>query len=156
MTRLFKAPNIPFVEYPVKSVFLGGSIEMGLADNWQTRVWKGISDLDLDVYDPRRENWDSTWEQSIENEQFREQVEWELDHINSCDLVVFYFDPNTKSPVTMMEFGLMAWSDPSAVVVCCPDGFWRKGNIDIVCAGSNITQVNDIDELIQYIREFAG
>jgi hypothetical protein len=30
------------------------------------------------VLNPRREDWDSSWIQSIDNPQFREQVEWEI------------------------------------------------------------------------------
>ena len=35
------------------------------------------------------------------------------------------------------------------VVVLCPDGYWRKGNVDIVCARHEIPQVDDFDALVR-------
>jgi hypothetical protein len=61
------------------------------------------------------------------------------------------FDPNTKSPISLLELGLHASSEK--MVVICPEGFWRKGNVDIVCEKHNIKQVKDIDELVEYIYE---
>jgi len=114
------------------SIFLAGSIEMGVAEKWQDRFVKDFSlTSKIVIYNPRRESWDSSWEQSINNPNFNFQVNWEMDYLLSSDVNVFYFDPNTKSPITLLELGLV--KDKKHVVVCCPDGFWRKGNVEIVC-----------------------
>jgi hypothetical protein len=69
-----------------------------------------------------------------------------------------YFDPATKAPVTLLELGLAAESGKT--VVCCPDGFWRKGNVDIVCKRYRIPLVPDLKKMVQWlkkqIREHAG
>jgi hypothetical protein len=39
------------------------------------------------------------------------------------------------------------------VVVCCSAGFWKKGNIDIVCKRYGHTQVDTIKELIESIKK---
>jgi len=57
-----------------------------------------------------------------------------------------YFDPNTKSPISLLELGLHANS--GKMIVCCPKGFWRKGNVDIVCERYDVPVVCDIDSLI--------
>ena len=133
-------------------IFLAGSIEMGLAGDWQTEVWNQIpNESSVIVYNPRRTDWDSSWVQSISNPQFYGQVNWELDHIEKSQIVFFYFDPNTKSPISMMELGYVV-ANPNFyldVVVCCPVGFWRKGNIDIMCERSSITVYEDIDTAIE-------
>lgn len=134
-------------------VFMAGSIEMGAAEPWQERVVSGLKDLDIVLLNPRRTDWDSTWEQRAHNVNFSEQVNWELDALEAARWVIFYFDPNTKSPITLMELGLMA--RPNArVLVCCPDGFWRKGNVEIVCQRNNIEMVDSIDELVEAIAEY--
>ena len=61
------------------------------------------------------------------------------------------FDINTKSPISLLESGLFAKS--GKLVILCPEGFWRKGNIDVVCEYYNIKQVKDFSELTNYIRE---
>jgi len=127
-------------ERNLKSMFLAGSIEMGVAEDWQTKVQNILKDTDIIVYNPRRDDWDSSWTQEISNPKFFEQVTWELDHIDKSDYVVVYFDPTTKSPITLLELGILA-KTPEKVLVCCPEGFWRKGNVDIVCKRYGISQV---------------
>jgi len=65
-------------------------------------------------------------------------------------MIVVYFDKDTKSPITMAELGLHAHDNK--MVVLCPEGFWRKGNVDIICDKYNIEQVKTFDELIERIR----
>ena len=136
-----KAPN-NYVGQPRPWIFLAGSIEMGMAENWQEEIVKACSHLT--ILNPRRDDWDSSWQQSIDNTQFREQVEWELQAQEDADLIVFHFDPKTKSPVTLLEFGLFR----RKAIVHCPDGYWRKGNVDIVCRRYGIPQVGSLDALI--------
>jgi len=146
-----QAPNeIPNVKTNTK-IFLGGSIEMGKAIDWQKELIERLKDEMITFLNPRRSDWDSSWTQEITNPQFREQVEWELNGLETSDIIVMVFDPNTKSPISLLELGLHASSEK--MVVICPEGFWRKGNVDIVCEKYNIKQVLNIDELVEYIYE---
>jgi len=135
----------------IGDVFLGGSIEMGLAEPWQERLVNEFKDTELRFLNPRRDDWDSSWAQTASNPYFNQQVTWELDALDYSDLIVFYFDPNTKSPITLMELGLYASS--GKVIVCCPDGFWRKGNVEIVCQRYDVTLVNSFDELVNAVKK---
>jgi hypothetical protein len=133
------------------SVFLAGSIEMGVAENWQEKIERELHDMEnICILNPRRDYWDSSWKQDIEDPQFNEQVSWELNALEKADLIIFYFSPETKSPVSMLELGLFARSRKA--IVCCPKGFWRKGNVDIVCKRYGVEQVNSLEELILSIR----
>ena len=137
------------------TVFLAGSIEMGKAENWQEVIEDEIEielSGDICLFNPRRDDWDPSWKQDISHPQFNQQVNWELDALNKSDLIVFYFSPDTQSPITLLEFGLFAES--GKIVVCCNDGFWRKGNIDIVCHKFDIPQVGSVSELINYIKNY--
>lgn len=146
-----KSPSPWIVSNAIK-IFLGGSIEMGKAENWQERVVRELSDKRIQFLNPRRDDWDSSWEQTIENEQFKEQVTWELTSLEIADYIIMYFDPNTKSPISLLELGLYAGCDPEKLVVLCPEGFWRKGNVDIVCERYGVMQVKDFDELIAFFK----
>jgi hypothetical protein len=131
-------------------IFLAGSIEQGTAINWQEQVTAALEGNDVTILNPRRDDWDSSWVQSIDNPQFREQVEWELDALNRADGIIMYFDPNTKSPISLLELGLHARHD--GLVVCCPEGFWRKGNVDVVCKKYNIAQIETLEKLIENLK----
>lgn len=148
--KIVKAPR----EYDtdgVSSVFLAGSIEMGKAENWQDRVTEALKDLNVLILNPRRDDWDSSWEQKKENKKFREQVEWELEALEVADVIVMYFDPKTMSPISLLELGIHSQSDK--LIVYCPEGFWRKGNVDIVCEIYGIKQVNSFEELIKETKK---
>lgn len=140
---------LPFNEAPRPWVFLAGSIEMGTAENWQTLACQRLATGTGTLLNPRRDDWDASWEQKESNPQFHEQVTWELSALEGSDLALMYFAPGTKSPITLLELGLFARSNPKPrLVVCCPDGFWRKGNVDIVCSRYGVDRVASLDELI--------
>lgn len=158
MATLLKPPKPIFDQKGIcASIFLAGSIEMGKAEDWQTKLWKSVKDIPgLGVLNPRRDDWDNKWEQKIENAKFREQVEWELAGLESVDMVIFYFDPKTQSPISMLELGLLSHklnNFPPKVVVCCPAGFWRKGNIDIVCKRYGHKTVESLGDLTKVIQD---
>lgn len=142
----FKAPkNISKRDFLLKSVFLAGSIEMGKAVDWQTEMSEFFHARNWNIFNPRRDDWDSSWEQNYSNPQFSQQVNWELNALDVADLIIMYFDPATKSPISLLELGLYASSGKLRVV--CPDGFWRKGNVEIVCNKYNIPFYDDLKVL---------
>lgn len=132
-------------------IFLAGSIEMGKAIDWQlhlTNFFQGIATSpagpEIAVFNPRRDNWDSSVVQSISNKNFKEQVTWEMDHLEYADIIAMYFPPETKSPISLLELGLHA--DSGRMIVCCPDGFWRKGNVEMVCDRYKVPLVETFEE----------
>lgn len=154
---LFHPPLRPALENQ-RLVFLGGSIEMGKAIDWQSIVAEALlqSDPTVLVANPRRVDWDSSWEQSIHNPHFSEQVNWELDHIEQADLVVFFFQPDTHSPITLLELGkrLEHPQASSNTLVCCPPGFWRRGNVEIVCHRAGVKVLDHLDALTDAALEW--
>jgi hypothetical protein len=129
-----------------KSIFLAGSIEMGVAENWQQKLEKILSDQKVNVFNPRRDDWDSTWNQRESNQEFNYQVNWEINRLFEADVVFMYFAGQTKSPISLLELGLLAES--GKMIVFCPDEFWRKGNVEVVCSRYNIPIFDDVDEAI--------
>ncbi len=144
-------PPQEFSDWSRASVFLAGSIEMGKAIDWQSQLISALADLPITIFNPRRPDWDSSWRQTKDDPQFRQQVEWEMDHLFRANVIALYLDPATKSPISLLELGLHADSDK--IIVCCPEGFWRKGNVDIVCERYGITQVADLPALAQAVRD---
>lgn len=154
--RVFKPLDTPIKRRGERWAFLCGSIEMGGAVPWQDEavaLLERLRTVDV-VCNPRRDDWDSSWVQSIENDQFRRQVEWELCCLEKSDAVLVCFDPATKSPITLLELGLLAgWTKPTAVY--CPHGFWRKGNVDIVCRRYGLEQHSTLVHAVSAIGRLA-
>jgi hypothetical protein len=134
-------PPSPWSRATAPTVFLAGSIEMGSAPNWQAELIAALAPRELTILDPRRAEWDASWRQSIDEPKFREQVEWELEGLERADVIAMWFVPETKAPITLLELGLFARG--GKVVVGCPDGYWRKGNVEVVCARFGIPLLAD-------------
>ena len=131
--EVYKAPQ----KYPQDNkftIFLGGSIEMGKAELWQDSLTEKLTKYDVRVLNPRRDDYDAGQKQSINNPYFKEQGEWELDGLDRADLIVVYLQPDTLSPISIGEINLhintLDWN--KQMIICCPEGFWRKGNIEIL------------------------
>jgi hypothetical protein len=138
-------------------VFLAGSIEQGLAERWQDQVVEGVKDLRGTILNPRRPDWDSTWPNDSTCPAFRGQVEWELEGLTRAQLVVMYLQPGTQSPISLLELGLLASrTELPDLVVCCPPGYWRRGNVQIVCERYGIRQVSTLTDIVQEVRNLCG
>ena len=136
----------------VTAIFLAGSIEMGSSEDWQSKIEENLkySGDNVVLLNPRRDSWDSSWTQEFTNPQFYQQVNWELNGLDKADLIIMYFSPETKSPISLLELGLYATS--GKMIVCCPDGFWRKGNVEIVCEKYEIPLYEALDDLLNFIK----
>jgi hypothetical protein len=128
------------------STFLAGSIDNGSAEDWQSIAERKLSHLDINVFNPRRTEWHPDLRQDIEEPEFAYQVNWELDFLHSVTVPFFYFAPTSKAPITFMELGSMVGKRD--VVVCCPEGFWRRGNVQIFCARNGWKLYDDLDEAL--------
>jgi hypothetical protein len=135
-------------------IFLAGSIELGAAKEWQQQAIE-LFDLLIPsaqksrycILNPRRKDWDTSWKQISDDPQFNQQVKWELSSLQKATHVIVYFDPATKSPISMLELGAFH----NKAIVVCPDGFWRKGNIDIFCEVFNVKQAPDLQSAVEQI-----
>jgi hypothetical protein len=153
----FRSPQMVDADHRLPRLFLGGSIENGKASDWQSHLSKFIDVVwdgdDIVVLNPRRLNWDPTLEMSMANETFRVQVVWELGEIEDADVVLMNLEPGTLSPISLMELGFLGGMNHAGLlnkcIVCCPEGFWRKGNVDVFCDRYHISVVDTTTELLQ-------
>jgi len=146
------------------NIFLGGSIEMGAAENWQDRVTLELSqvlehdtEFDYNILNPRRDDWDSSWSQEpVPGTKFHEQVSWEREAQENSDIIVYYFADGTKSPITLLELGEYGprhdGIEDRYVVVKCGPGFWRYGNVKIFCDDHGIPCVETYEEMMEIIH----
>jgi hypothetical protein len=150
MARILKPPSPLPADERTPTVFLAGSIEMGTAENWQAQLERALGDLEVIILNPRRDDWDASWVQSINDPRFRGQVEWELAGLERASVVAMYFAPATRAPVTLLELGLCARS--GRLVACCPEGYWRRGNVEVVCHHYGVPLLANLEELVAEVR----
>ncbi len=166
MAKIFKAPESwPYynsgkisdetkftqAEEDTFSVFLGGSIEMGKAEDWQTEISDYLSDLDINILNPRRDDFDPDWPQDpTPGTKFHEQVTWELNALEEADYRIFYFAKDTMSPITLMELGLhtkaYSFHNRDKVIVYVDKDYKRAGNVLIFCNRYNVPVYQDKEE----------
>jgi hypothetical protein len=129
------------------SLFLAGTIDNGDSEDWQEELTKRLMPYDVNIFNPRRDDWnpDATEEELVE------QINWEMDALNDAMLIIMYFAPNSKSPISLLELGLYA-NHP--IVVYCPDEFWRKTNVEVVCDRYGIPITNDREKFFDRIVGF--
>jgi len=146
-----KAPEI--ITKGNTTIFLAGSIEMNTAAEWQRVIIEKLQDKDVTILNPRRLAWDSTWVQDISNPEFNAQVNWELDGLlDAADIVCFYFDGQTKSPISLLELGL-ALASQKKVLVFCPEKYWRHGNVEITCKRFGVEIIEDDEIFVRKLFE---
>lgn len=148
--KQIKAPS--FVNTQLATVFLAGSIEMGAAENWQERAARLLEGTSWTLLNPRRDDWDNSWKQDIGDEKFNEQVSWELQGLEECEWAIVYFDPNTKAPITLLELGLLSQLKPEHTIVICPEGFYRKGNVDIVVERFGMRHADTLEAACEFLK----
>ncbi|KAI1089829.1 hypothetical protein F5B19DRAFT_355245 [Rostrohypoxylon terebratum] len=130
----------------IMSVFLAGITTRTDERDWREVLSESLLDLPLTVINPYRSNWNSTWQENIECDDFRKQVEWELEKQDSADIIVFYFHPATEAPISLLELGLCMRTPQKAIVVC-PEGYKKRGNVQIVCRKYGLETVESLDAL---------
>lgn len=148
-SQIIYAPS----EEPVtgaKSVFLAGTTSKVDETDWREVISASLYGLPITIFNPHRSDWDSTWREDINFAPFREQVLWELDKQAKANLVVIYFHPATQAPISLLEFGLSA-QVPGKVIAICPEGYWKRGNVQVVCQKLGIEILESIDNLREAI-----
>jgi hypothetical protein len=141
-------PLRPTITTP--SIILYGAIQPH-TPSWQTTLSNSLSDLPIAILNPVRSDWDSSWIESITFAPFAEQVAWEMDYAQVADVIVFYFAPEALTPVTLLELGLYAGTGKA--VVCCPEGFYKRGNVQVICGRYGIEMVGGLGELGEVVRK---
>ncbi|KAI0103361.1 hypothetical protein GGR51DRAFT_561789 [Nemania sp. FL0031] len=144
--------NAPSEEAPngAKSVFLAGTTTSVDNVDWRQKLSDVLRNHPITIFNPNRPDWDSTWREDVDFKPYREQVEWGLKKQEEADLVIVYFHPATLAPISLLEFGLSA-RIPGKVVAIAPQGYAKRGNVQLVCEKYGIDFLQDMDNLHETI-----
>ena len=103
-------------------VFLAGSIEDGKAELWQDKAVDYLYNYRCIVCNPRKDDWNPNATEEAK------QIKWEQECLSVSEIILFYFDPNTISPITLLELG-MAIGQKKKIVVVCKSEYFRYTNV---------------------------
>lgn len=145
------------------TIFLAGSIDNGKASLWAHDVQQALNVFEyVTLFNPRRDNWNTSLVTRASNETFNQQVNWELDNLDGCDIPFFYFEAGSVSPITLQEIGFIIGSrrgDMTALtayvhkpVVVCPVKYWRRGNVEVMCARHEVQVYDELEEGIEALK----
>lgn len=147
MTNEIKPPRrVHDRDCTMLSIFLAGTIDNGNSANWQVEAAYRLTEK-YSVFNPRKDEWNA----DASYEDVREQAEWEMDAMDAADFILMNFLPGSQSPITLAELGLYA--ETGKLLVICPEGYWRKANVDAICERYGIPQYDTINEAIDWIFE---
>lgn len=143
----------------VRSIFLAGTIDNGNSHNWQKDVIDQLSTpkvfnaVDhyraINIFNPRRDNWGTEMEPVFSNPVFYRQVSWEHKALELANTIIMNFEEKSFSPISLLELGLFA--NRNKLIVRCPTGYYRKGNVDYICEQFNIPLFETMDELLKHL-----
>lgn len=71
--------------------------------------------------------------------------------MDAVDVIAIYFGAEAKAPITLLELGLFARSGKA--VVACPEGFWRRGNVQVICEKFGIQLTGSVEELSKAVEK---
>lgn len=134
----------------VKSIFLAGTTSKVDSGDWREELSVSLSDLPVTIFNPYRPDWDSSWHEDIDCKPFREQVEWEIEKQRQADILVVFFHPATQAPISLLELGISI-KTPGKAIVVCPQGYWKRGYVQIVCNKFGVEMVNTVGDLKEAI-----
>lgn len=128
-----KKDNIPIL-------FLAGSITG--EDNWRTIIINELTNYNVKIINPHTEDH--------ENNNIKQQTLWELDAMETADIIAMYFASGSISAISLFEFGLFV--NTKKLIVCCENDFWKKDYINIICEKYGIKNYKNIQKFISNIK----
>lgn len=166
--EVIKAPSPRYGNSDNVRVFLAGSIDMGAATDWQSKLiaHAGCSfdeNDNITFYNPRRTGGFSG-EQTLEDDDFAAQVNWEIDRIDRANIVVFYITAESWAPITLWELGYFLGKQEALkdiadcnqrqrIVIGVEQGFWRRGNIEVMCDRLGILLVDNLIDVAYALEQ---
>jgi hypothetical protein len=127
--KYIEAPNKHKGKSGIPTLFLGGGISS--CKDWQSKLVEKLTDYNVTIYNPRRNNFD------INNPKVsEEQIKWEHKYLHESNILVFYFAQETLCPITLFELGAALERNiyttyKQDIIVYCEPEYSRKFDVEL-------------------------
>ncbi|WP_055447706.1 nucleoside 2-deoxyribosyltransferase domain-containing protein [Lacinutrix mariniflava] len=143
---IYTSKNIlPLKEERKKYYFLAGSMDFNESNSWRQKIMQEMKHLVHFLDATRIEHND------FSDSQMKEHIEWELDALIISDKIILNFKEDSKSPISILELGMYVKS--SKLVVVCPNKFYQRRYINVLCNKYNTPFFDSFDEAIEYLKK---
>jgi len=108
-------------------IFLAGGITN--CPDWQSDLiakLRNITDIDLDIYNPRRKNFPIN-----DPKASYEQILWEFEKLKNTDMIVFWFSRGSLNPIVLYELGMWGNSRDTSIIVGIDREYERRRDVMI-------------------------
>ena len=125
----YKDKSFPYEEWK-KSLFLAGGITN--CPNWQQELVQLLKDVDLIIFNPRRDNFPI----DDPNASY-EQIKWEYNKFQVCKQILFWFSRGSLNPIVLFEYGRWSymakkfWQYQIKIFVGIDTEYKRKQDVEI-------------------------
>lgn len=131
------------------TVYLSGN----MSKPWRKEVINALENLPITIFDPTVEDWEtSIGEESIENEKWVSQTDWENNGLAYADLKVFYFSEGAAAPASMLELGCYKTKGSKQTIVCTESGYEKASYIRYITRRFGLIEAKSLKELIELIK----
>lgn len=134
--------KLPIKEQSKQVIFLAGSIDLNLKNNWRRKVVETIGNK-FDFFDPTITNHDQ-----LNDVQMKTHIEWELNALELSDIILLNFLPESKSPISLVELGM--YVKTTKLIVVCPDNFYQSRYIKTLCVSYNTPHFVDLKSVFKH------
>ncbi|KAH0489663.1 hypothetical protein TgHK011_010081 [Trichoderma gracile] len=134
-----------------KAIFLAGTTSPTGELDWRRTLTEALSRFPITIFNPKRDDWDSTWREDFSDDRWAEQVQWELEMQDRADIVVVFFHGVSPAPISLLELGLCVRSGKA--IVCALGGYSKRGNVEAVCRRYGAKLVKSEDDLKDAVIE---
>jgi len=145
--KYIEAPNDYLLKGNELSLFVAGGITG--TRQWQKEFVKMLSDLDITIFNPRRENFDVSDTTAAEK-----QIKWEFEALEDASYISFWFSHETLQPITLYELGRWSTSEKPVLVGCDPKyPRLQDVKIQMSLARPDMVVVDSLEKLADQVRE---
>ncbi|KAH7129931.1 hypothetical protein B0J13DRAFT_563553 [Dactylonectria estremocensis] len=148
--QIVRAPARPHQTHRL-SIFLAGTTSATGEPDWRDELSKSLADQPVTIFNPKRDDWDSTWREDFSDKRWADQIQWELDMQDAASVIVVLFHRATAAPVSLAEMGMA--SRTGKLVACALDGYYKRGYVEAVCRKYKAPFVSTEDELRRVVKE---
>ena len=127
-------------------LFLAGAIDQDRAERWQDLVIADCREVAGTILNPRRDGWDPTWNQSLDNPHFAGQVAWELEGLEQADVIICWLPATAQARISLMKIGLHARG--GRLLIGCATGFHSRGNVLAVGQRFGVPVLDTLPDLV--------
>ena len=134
------------------SVFIGGTIDSGEAEDWQKKVIENLNIPQLEhiiVFNPRINDWDYNIKETVNDDKFKKQVTWEQDGLEYSKYIFMNILDDSRSIISLSELG--QYANSGKLMVVAGKNYFKRGNIEVLSKRFNFPLFDKLESGLNHL-----